>query len=397
MSVLIVGASVAGIRTAQALRAAGNTADITILGEEAHHPYDKPPLSKEMLLPGGDGNPVPLLSADEIEKLGLDLRLGVRATGLDPAGRTVRTAGNETIGYDDVVIATGATARSLPGAGELAGVYTLRNAEDAFRLRTALATAKRAVVVGAGFIGAEFASSASAHGVEVTVVEVQEQPLAALLGAEVGATFADLHAANGVALLTGTGVAALTGDDRVTGVRLADGRVLPADVVVVGIGTVPATGWLGGSGLEIDDGVRCDSRLRAIGVDHVHAVGDVAKWPHAFYEAGMRIEHWTNANEHAAVVAADLTGTAAPRVTVPYVWSDQYGHRIQIVGRPAAGKPVLLRGGRSTLAAYVDTDGVLVGAVAVDDPRALMACRKAILARTPFDTFDTPTRRKETA
>ena len=394
---MIVGASVAGIRAAQALRSAGSTADITILGEEPHQPYDKPPLSKEMLLPGGDGGPVPLLSAADVETLGLDLRLGVRATGLDPSARTVRTADDRMLGYDEMIIATGAAARSLPGTEGVAGVYTLRTAEDAVALRRELSSGRRAVVVGAGFIGAEFASAASAHGVEVTIVEAQEHPLSTVLGVQVGREIAGLHAANGVTLLTGVTVAGIdaaadpaTDAVRVQGVRLRDGRVLPADVVVVGIGAVPNTAWLAGSGLSIDDGVLCDERLRAVGVEHVHAVGDVAHWPHPFFGAGMRIEHWTNANEHAAVVAADLTGGPPPRPTLPYVWSDQYGRCIQIVGRPAAGTAVLLRTGPSTLAVYTDPDGVVVGGVAIDDARALMKCRKAVMARKSLAELDLP-------
>ena len=388
MAVLIVGASVAGVRAAQALRSAGSTAEITVLGEEPHHPYDKPPLSKEMLLPGGDGAAVPLLSEEDVAHLGLDIRLNVRATGLDPWNRTVRTADGGQTGYDELIIATGAAARTLPGTEGIGGVYTIRTAQDAIALRGELVGGRRAVVIGAGFIGAEFASAASAHGVDVTIVEQQEQPLASVLGAEVGREIAALHTANGVALLTGVAVAGVEADERVRGVRLADGRLLAADVVVVGIGAVPGTAWLADSGLSTENGVLCDERLRAVGVDHVHAVGDVARWPHPFYGTGMRIEHWTNANEHAAVVAADLTGGPMPRPTLPYVWSDQYGRRIQIVGRPAAGTPVLVKPGPAPLAVYTDPGGVLVGAVVVDDPRALMKLRKAVLARLPLAELD---------
>ena len=344
MSILIVGASVAGIRTAQALRMQGSTEQITLLGEELHHPYDKPPLSKEMLAggqtpPGADTvpGPVALVTEDELAALDVDLQLGVRATRLDPAARVIETEQSGTFGYDQLVIATGVVPRALPGPIP-AGVHTIRTADDALALRTALARSPDVVVIGAGFIGAEFASAARAYGCSVTVVEQQPIPMAHILGPEVGGRLAGLHRANGVALRTGVTVSHIEGDQRVSAVVLGTGEVLPADLVVVGIGARPATDWLASSGLPITDGIDCDQNLRVIGFPDVHAAGDVARWPHPHYGFALRVEHWTNANEHGALVAADLLGRPAPASQVPYVWSDQYGHRIQMAGLPNLGR-----------------------------------------------------------
>lgn len=386
-AMLIVGASIAGVRTAQALRQAGYAGTVTLVGEEPHHPYDKTPLSKEMLAVGGDVGPRSLL--EDFTELAVDLRLGVRATGLDVDRRVVHCQDGGTLPYEHLVIATGANARQLPGTERLSGVHTLRRAEDAVALRSEMAGGRRAVVVGAGFIGAEFAAAARSHGMHVTLVEPQEVPLSHVLGADVGAELSGLHAANDVTLCSGTGVASVQGDGQVRSVTLGDGRELPADLVVVGIGAQPATAWLEGAGLPLDDGVVCDERLRVVGHDDIHAAGDVARWRHPWY-GPVRIEHWTNAQEHAALVAADVCGKQLPAATAPYVWSDQYGRRIQIVGRPSLGQSVEIQG--SVLAGpmtalYADTAGRLIGAVVVDDPRLTLKARRAITQERTAEQF----------
>jgi NADPH-dependent 2,4-dienoyl-CoA reductase/sulfur reductase-like enzyme len=395
VSILIVGASVAGIRTAQTLRKGGYDQGITVVGEELHAPYDRPPLSKEMLGRDHGGALVPLLTTTELDTLRIDLQLGVRATSLDPRARAVRTEDGRILSYEGLVIATGLVPRTLPD-GNLRGVYTVRTAADAFALRTALAKVPRVVVVGAGFIGAELAAAAREYGCAVTIVETQPVPMAHLLGEAVGQQFADLHRGHGVALHAGVGVDHLESDaGAVTGVMLTDGRVLPADLVIVGIGARPATQWLESSGLPIDNGVCCDERLRVTGFPQIHAAGDVARWTHPLYGEPVRIEHWTNANEHAAIVAADILGLAQPRVQVPYVWSDQYGHRVQIAGRPATGhlarqQGTVLRG--QLIALYADDEARLVGAVVVDDPRTFMKMRKAVAARDQVGGVELPVR-----
>lgn len=390
MTVLIVGASVAGVRTAQALRMKGFSGLITLVGEEPHLPYDKPPLSKEMILPEGDPAPVPLVEQEQLAALSLDLRLGVRVVELDVSERSVRTDQGELLGFEHLVIATGATPRRLPGVGVLEGVHTLRTLEDAQALRDGMTSARNVVVIGAGFIGAEFAAAAAKHGTEVTLVEAQEVPLDHLLGREVGSRLAEVHSAAGNELLCGVGVAHIEGNGRVESVVLNDGRRLPADLVVVGIGAAPATEWLESSGLPLADGVECGEDLQVVGTEGIYAAGDVARWPHPLYGQDIRVEHWTNANDHAGIIAASITGASLPKAQVPYVWSDQYGHRIQIVGRPSSGSLTHVSGtlsGGDLVATYAGVEGELVGAVVVDDPRLLMKCRKVITAGSSWESL----------
>lgn len=363
-----------------------------MLGEERHSPYDKPPISKEMLGHGA-GTPVPLLTAEQLVELDVDLRLGVRAESLDLVNRSVTASDGQTYPFDDLVIATGVSPRTLPGSDGLQGVHTLRTADDAEAVRSQLMTATDVVVIGAGFIGAEFAAAARSHGVRVDVVEPQTIPMSHILGEEVGAELSRLHILNDVTMHTGVGVAALVGDGQVDGVTLTDGRTLRADLVVVGIGADPTTGWLESSGLPLDNGVVCDERLRAEGAERVYAAGDVARWPSPHADGLVRIEHWTNANEHGAVVAASIMGAdaPAPAPAPPYVWSDQYGQRIQIVGRPAAGELARSVGAVDSppfAAIYTSPEGRVVGALVVDDPRLFMKCRKAITAGSMVGDLD---------
>lgn len=384
MTVVVVGASVAGIRTAQALRMQGYDGALTIIGAEVHLPYDKPPLSKEVLT--GE-TPGALISKEQLAALSVDLRLGVRATSLDPQGRVVETSDGGSVAYTTLVIATGMTPRMLPGIEPPAGVHTMRTVDDALALREALLARATVVVIGAGFIGAEFASAARHHDCAVSIVEPQPTPMAHLLGEAVGAALAQLHIRNGVFLHTGVTVDRFETTDggRVQAVVLGHGQRLPADVVVVGIGATPATGWLESSGLPLSDGVECDDQLRVRGYPDVFAAGDVARWPHALYGQSLRIEHWSNANEHAAIVAAGVLGKPVPAPQVPYVWSDQYGHRIQIIGRPAIGELVSMTGSAEDhlTAVYADGAGAVVGAVVVDDPRKMLQFRKAIMKHAP--------------
>lgn len=390
MGTLIVGASVAGVRTAQSLRMRGYADSITLLGEERHSPYDKPPISKEMLAPGA-GAAVPLLTDEQLAQLDVDLRLDTTAVALDLAARIVETSDGETFAFDDLVIATGVTPRRLPGSDGMGNVHTLRTAEDAEAVRARLAIATDVVVIGAGFIGAEFAAAARSYGVRVSVVEPQTVPMAHVLGEEVGAELTRLHVLNDVTMYTGVGVDSLVGDEIVEGVKLTDGRTLRADLVVVGIGADPATGWLETSDIPLDNGVVCDEELRVIGAERVYAAGDVARWPSPHAEGSVRIEHWTNANEHGALVAASIMGVEAPPPPPPYVWSDQYGHRIQIVGRPSTGSLARAVGSVDTLpyaAIYTQPGGRIVGALVVDDPRLFMKCRKAVAAGALVDGLD---------
>ncbi|MFF4573952.1 NAD(P)/FAD-dependent oxidoreductase [Streptomyces sp. NPDC001410] len=386
-SITVVGASLAGLSTVRALRSEGYEGEIVVVGEERHTPYDRPPLSKEFLKGDLDADALALGDADEYEELGVRWLLGERAVRLDPADRSVTLAGGRQLRTDGVVIATGATPRRLPGMEGLAGVHTLRTLDDARSLRTELLNGlPRVVVIGAGFIGAEVASTAHRLGLHVTVVEALDVPLERQLGRELGLVCASLHSDHGVALLCGTGVAGFTGNGRVTGVRLADGRVLPADIVVVGVGVRPATDWLAGSGVQVDDGVVCDAGC-ATAVPGVVAVGDVARCPHPFTGRHARVEHWTNATEQARTAARTLlSGVSAPAPrTAPYFWSDQYQVRIQLAGHVAPGAvPEVVEGdldSRSFTAVY-RREGAAVAVLSLNQPKLFNRLRRTLVPAT---------------
>ncbi|MEY9849074.1 3-phenylpropionate/trans-cinnamate dioxygenase ferredoxin reductase subunit [Streptacidiphilus sp. BW17] len=386
-TVTVVGASLAGLSAVRELRAQGYDGAVVVVGEERHLPYDRPPLSKEFLTGGCDADALALGDPDEYRELAVDWLLGERAVRLDPASRTVSLADGRELRTDAVVVATGARPRLLRGADGLHGVHTLRTLDDARALRADLTTGgPRVVVIGAGFIGAEVASAASGMSLDVTVVEAAEVPLHRALGPEMGRACAELHADHGVRLWCGVGVAGLEGSGRVTGVRLADGRLLAADVVVAGVGVQPATEWLSGSGVQVEDGVLCDAGC-ATSIPSVVAVGDVARCPHAFVGAGVtRIEHWTNAMEQPrTAVRTLLSGASAPGPAAPpYFWSDQYGVRIQLAGHVRAGDvPEVVHGdpaSRSFVAVYRrgGRDGHDVAVLAVDQPKLFTRLRRTL-------------------
>lgn len=372
--IVIVGASLAGLRTAEGLRRAGFVGRVTLVGDEQHLPYSRPPLSKQVLAGTWEPERAQLRSCADIGDLGVELRLGGRARSLDTGRRVVAIGDGEELAYDAVVIATGASPRRLPG-DDLAGVHVLRTIDDAVALRDAMATARRLVVVGGGFIGAEVAAVARARGVEVTVVEPLAAPMVRGLGVELGTVAGALHVENGVDLRCGVGVAGLRGDGRITGVELSDGDVVDCDLVVVGIGVVPNTGWLEGAGLVLDDGVVCDETLAAVGADDVWAAGDVARWTHPTYGETVRFEHWTVAADHGRAVADNIVAppeARRPHAPLPYVWSDQYGTKIQIAGRGTDGDDLDVVAGAVDDRRFVavrSRDGVVTGVVGFGSPR----------------------------
>jgi NADPH-dependent 2,4-dienoyl-CoA reductase/sulfur reductase-like enzyme len=356
--VAIVGASLAGLRCAQALRAKGFDGTIALYGDESTLPYDRPPLSKQVLAGDWDGDRIALADDATYGKLDLELHLGARVSSIDDVGA-----------FDHLVVATGARPREIPGG------VTLRTVDDSLALRDRLTPGARVVVVGAGFIGAEVAATAHARGCDVTVLEALPQPLSRGLGEEVGAALGRLHTNKGVTLRCGVGVASIDAD----GVHLADDTVVPGDVVVVGIGVVPNTEWLEGSGAELDNGVLCDASLRVVGLPSAWAAGDVARWPHARY-GDIRIEHWTNAVEQGQHVAACITGDVQPFATVPFVWSDQYEHRIQIVGRPNPTDEIRVVHGSLDAppwaVEHLSPDGDVDGVTGVDAVKVVMPYRR---------------------
>ncbi|WP_442806423.1 NAD(P)/FAD-dependent oxidoreductase [Streptomyces sp. NBC_01317] len=370
----------AGVQTAVALREGGFRDRITLIGAEPHPPYDRPPLSKAVLLGQADGSSFDL----DFAALSVDLRLGLAVTGLRPDVRELDTA-DGPVPYDVLVVATGAEPVRLPGTEDVPGVHLLRTLDDAERLRPVLGRQDDVVVVGAGWIGAEFATAAREAGCAVTVVEAADRPLAGVLPAEVAAPMAGWYAESGAALLTDARVASVEPG----AVVLADGRRLPAGAVVVGIGARPATGWLAGSGVELgpDGSVTADERLRT-SLPGVYAVGDCASFPSARYGARLLVHHWDNALQGPRTVAARIIGeTEGVYDPVPYFWSEQFGRFVQYAGHHASADTLVWRGDPAEAAWSVAwlREGALVALLAVGRPRDLAQARKLLETATRLD------------
>lgn len=374
---VVVGASLAGLRAVEAARKSGYDGSVILVGAEAHLPYDRPPLSKAFLDAGTDTAATTLRTEDELRDLDVELRLGTPASALDPIARQV-CLGGDTLTYQGLVIATGAQARGLPGE-QLPGVHALRTVDDARQIRDGLDAGARTVIVGAGFIGSEVAAAARKRALPVTLVEAAELPLIRAVGQQMAGACTALHARHGTELRCGVGVSALQGDSRVERVVLSDGTVLPADLVVVGIGATPATDWLQGSGLTLDDGVVCDQTLRAH--DGVYAAGDVARWHNPLFGTSMRLEHWTSAAEQGAVAARNALApqAATSYSTVPYFWSDWGTDKLQMVGISDADEVTLIGSVEDErwLALYRRGDR-LIGALTLNLPGKIMKYRALI-------------------
>ena len=387
-AVTIVGASLAGLNAAEALRREGFDGPVTLIGAEDHPPYDRPPLSKQVLAGAWEPERAALTDTEELQDDGIEARFGLRATGLDLSSRELALHTGETVAFDGLVIATGARCRTMPGTEGLSGVHVLRSLDDCLALRADLeAGPQRVVVVGAGFIGAEVAATARGRGLEVTVVEALPTPLGRVLGDEMGSVCAEVHRDHGVDLRTGVGVDRIEGDHRVERVVLSDGATVDADVVVVGIGVIPNTEWLEGSGLQIDDGVICDASCLA--AERVTAAGDVARWPNQLFGETMRVEHWDNAAAQGAHAARRLldegTGPFAP---VPWFWSDQYDRKIQLAGRVRPDDEVRVVNGsieERRFAAIYGRAGRITGVLGFNRPRHVMRYRALIEQGASFD------------
>jgi len=391
--IVIVGASLAGLRTAEALRKRGYAGRLWLVGDEPHLPYDRPPLSKQVLTGEWDQSRVFFRQKEGYGPLSLDLALGQRALSLDTRARKLTLSNGDVLDYEGLVIATGAQARPLAIGRELAGVHVLRTLDDSLAIRAALLEAPRVLVVGAGFIGLEVASVCRKLELSVTVVEADPLPLARNLGPQVGEAVASLHRAHGVDLRCGLTLQALEGDGRVERARLSDGTTLDVDLVVVGIGVVPQVGWLAGSDLKIGNGVECDGHC-ATNVPGVFAAGDVASAPNALFAETMRIEHWTNAIDQAHLVAAGLLGEAAPlSASLPYFWSDQYDVKLQFAGRVRPDDELVMVEGSLDDRAYValyGRAGMLRGALACNRPGPFIRFRKMISERATLETALAP-------
>jgi NADPH-dependent 2,4-dienoyl-CoA reductase/sulfur reductase-like enzyme len=380
--------SLAGLRAAETLRREGFDGRIVAIGEEDHLPYDRPPLSKEVLR--GESEPDEIaLRKQGVDDLDLEWRRGARATALDVAAREVVLHDGERVEFDGLVIATGATPRRLPNQPVLAGLFTLRTIDDAIAVRETFASNPKVVVIGAGFIGAEVAATCRTRGLDVTVLEALPHPMVRGLGPDLGDVIAAVHRDHGVDLRTKVAVEGFVsdGEGAVRGVELGDGTMVHADVVVVGVGVVPVTDWLAGSGLAIDNGVVCDATCAA--APGIVAAGDVARWPNALFDgASMRLEHWTNATEQGVHVARRLLGDETPFAPVPFVWSDQYDRKIQTVGVVGADADVHIAHGslaERQFVALFGRNGRLTGALGFNRARFVMQYRKLIAERASWD------------
>ncbi|MCZ9882838.1 NAD(P)/FAD-dependent oxidoreductase [Arthrobacter sp. B2a2-09] len=391
--VLVVGASAAGLATAEALRRNGHRGRLTLLDAEPHLPYDRPPLSKQLLSGEWTADRVILRDQKMLDSLDAEFLLGESATSLHVSTRTVTTGSGQEVSADAIVLATGLRARHLPTAlgtgdrGAPAGIHVLRTLDDAHRLKEALASTARLVVVGNGVLGCEIAATARQLGVKVTLVGAAEAPMAPQLGALGSRLLAGLHSTHGVQLLGERRVAAVQhSGGRVSGVELTSGEVLPADTVVVAIGSEPVTGWLAGSGLELDDGIVCDTFCRA--ADGVWAVGDVARWHHAGLGEPVRLENRTNATEQAIAVARDILGKGEPYAPVPYFWTDQYGVRIQVHGLIPGSAQLEVTDGDPADGRFVAVaidDGRMVGVLGWAMPKQTRQRRQELMAEAGVD------------
>jgi len=383
--VVVVGASLAGVHAVEALRERGYTGEIVLVSGEETLPYDRPPLSKSALLDQARFDDLALRPPQWYEQQGVRLLLRSRATGLDLAGRVVALADGSVVEFDGLVIATGAAPRPLPlPCPDGLRVHQLRTLADARGLAAAMVPGRHLVVVGAGFIGLEVASTARQLGLEVTVLEAASAPLNRVFGTAVGGWFRRLHEHHGVTVRCGSPPEAVETSGNGVRVRLRDGSRISADLVLAGVGAGPVTGWLQGSGLDIADGVRCRPDL-ATGVPGVVAAGDVARWHNRLFGEEMRVEHWTNAVEQGRHAAATLLGAREPYCPVPYFWTDQFDAKVRVVGRVDPGGEVAWeREDDTSLVVVFGREGVVQGAVCVNAPKRLAHYRRAIADRVAW-------------
>ena len=387
---VIVGASMAGAAGAEALRTEGYDGPIVLIGNEADLPYERPPLSKEYLQGDAERDSFVVHPQSWYDEHHVDLRLSTEVTGLDTAAHEVTLADGSQVTYSKLLLTTGSSPRrmSLPGA-DLDGVHYLRTAEDSDRIRAALASAKRVVVVGGGWIGLETAAAARAADVEVTVLESAKLPLLKVLGEKIAQSFADLHTAHGVDLQCEVEITGFTGSDgTITGVDLADGTHLDADAVIVGVGISPNTGLAEAGGLAVDNGITVDASLRSSDPD-VFAAGDVANAFHPFLAQQVRVEHWANASYQPGVAAKSMLGQDAEYDQLPYFFSDQYDLGMEYTGyvEPGEFDDVVIRGSLETneYIAFWTKDGKVLAGMNVNIWDVTEAISALITSREQID------------
>jgi len=378
------------LRAAETLRGEGFEGNLHLVGDEPHLPYDRPPLSKQILSGDWDIERVALTDPIKNDELSIEWHLGERANQLNVEEKTLTLDSGTTLSFDGLVIATGARCISLRMAGDLEGIYTLRGLDDALAIRSEFeANPQKVVVVGAGFIGAEVAATARQRGLDVTMIEAAEVPFERVLGPEMGNVTADVHRDHGVKVITGIPVESFKGGQRVETVVLQDGTEIDADLVIIGIGVRPNTEWLEGSGLPLDNGVLCDDTCEA--VPGIVAAGDVARWPNKLFNELMRVEHWDNAVEQGVFAARRLLAGNSHKESytpTPWFWTDQFDRKIQLAGRTRSTDEIKIVTGsieeRRFATAY-GRGGKLVGILGFNRPRHVMQYKKMITDGTSWE------------
>ncbi|WP_413810748.1 NAD(P)/FAD-dependent oxidoreductase [Streptomyces sp. OE57] len=386
--VVVVGASVAGVQTAESLRQLGYDGELVVIDGDKEFPYNRPPLSKELITGELDEEDIRLLTPEMVNELDIELQLGTWARGLTLEEKILDTSGG-ALSFDGLVIATGAVPVLPEPWATLEGVTALRTLDDARTIRAALGGKPSVVVIGGGFIGCEIAASVRQESAEVTIVEAAPTLMSRVLDPRTSAPIARLHKNSGVSVRCGTRVAGLSGSGRVEAVELGDGTRIEADLVVVGLGARPATGWLASSGIELQDGVCADATLSA--APGVYAVGDVVRHRDGVTSAGRRVEHWTSAREHGVLAAANLLDPvhARPVSGLPFIWSNQHGRRIQIVGE-GSGEQVRFvdtaDGKNDGYLAFVGGPQRVTGLIAFDRPKQFRKGRRLLEAGADWAT-----------
>jgi NADPH-dependent 2,4-dienoyl-CoA reductase/sulfur reductase-like enzyme len=384
--IAVVGASLAGINAVESLREHGFKDEITLIDAEHYLPCDKPPLSKAALAGELDYDETLLRPSDWYQEQGVTLVLGSRVVALDGPGRSLAFDDGRTLGFDGLVIAAGSAARPLPvPCSERERVHVLRTLADSRRLREELVPGRHLVIIGAGFIGLEVAATARRLGLDVTVVETEKAPLSRVFGPEVGSWVKRLHERAGINVRCAVALEEVRSASDGFRLLFRDGPAVFADVVLAGVGAAPATSWLSGSGVVVENGVRCGPDL-STDVPGVVAAGDIARWHNSLFSEEMRIEHWTNAVEQGRHAAGTLLGAAEPFQTVPYFWTDQHEAKIRFVGRADSADDIAVAEPReNSLVALFGRGGVLRGAVCVNLPRRLAQYRAAIAEHMPWE------------
>ncbi|WP_165384174.1 NAD(P)/FAD-dependent oxidoreductase [Leucobacter triazinivorans] len=383
--IVVVGASLAGVHAAEALRERDYDGELTLVSAEARLPYDRPPISKELLLGTMESEQLLLRPESWYHERGVELRLGAAARGLDPAARTIALADGSELAYDGLILATGSTARRLPAVPDGPTVHVLRDLDHALALRPALQPGKHLVVIGGGFIGLEVAGVARRLGLDVTLVENSPIPLVRAFGSDTGDWYRRLHERNGVQFVHECAIDSIGTNRGGTVLGLSDGSAITGDIVVAGIGSIPSIDWLAGSGVALSGGVLCTPDL-ATSAPGVVAAGDIARWHNPIFGQEMRVEHWSNAVDQGRHAAATLLGDRSPFASVPYFWTDQHDTKMRFVGRAAGATDtrVELISDDKLVVTY-GRDGVLIGAVCVGAPRQLAKYKVAIQNRVPWE------------